>query len=116
MFDSPAVDPAEPILRGDPSMTDETRATAYDQFHSSKDHLELAKKLQHVEMSNETRHRLWTAKKLTAAPVDPVAKVRAAIEQVAQMDPAALEVAEKHPTVLKLFGDALVPKGNKAKS
>jgi hypothetical protein len=107
----PADDPAEKILRGDPNMTDEGRATAWDIFHAAKDHLDLAQRIQHVEMLNDTRHRLWEAKKTTAAPVDPVSKVRAAIEQVAQMDPAALEVAERHPTVLKLFGDAMIPKG-----
>jgi len=111
--DSPAVDPAEPILRGDPNMTDEGRATAYDMFHGSKDHLELARKIQHVEMSNDTRHRLFMAKQLTAPAVDPVSKARAAIEMVSKMDPNDLEIAEKHPTVLKLIAGAVLPSKSK---
>jgi hypothetical protein len=113
LVDSPAVDPAEKILRGDPNMSDEGRATAYDMFHGSKDHLELARKIQHVEMSNDTRHRLWEAKKLTAPVVDPVAKARAAIEMVSKMEPNDLEVAEKNPTVLKLIASAVLPSKSK---
>ncbi len=54
-------------------MTDEARATAWDMYHGSKDHNDLAQKIQHVEMLNDTRHRLWEVKRLTA-PVDPVSK------------------------------------------
>jgi hypothetical protein len=107
---SRAVDPAAPILRSDPNMTDEGRATAWDMFHGSKDHLELARKIQHVEMSNDTRHRLFEAKRATSPEVDPVAKVRSAIESVSQLDPNDLATAESHPTVLKLIGDAVIPK------
>lgn len=96
-------------------MTDEAQATAWDMFHFAKDHLDLAQKIQHVEMLDDTRHRLWEAKKMTAPVGDPVANVRAAIESVSQMDPNDLAVAEKYPTVLKLFGDAVISKG-KAKS
>jgi hypothetical protein len=108
---SPAVDPAEAILRGDPTMSDLGRETAWSQFHGSKDHLELARKIQHVEMSNDTRHRLFIAKQATAPAVDHVAKVRSVIESVAHFDPNDLAAAESHPTVLKLFGDAVISKG-----
>ena len=66
-------------------------------------------------MPNDTKHRLFVAKQATAPVADPVQKVRAAIESVSKMDPSALATAEAHPTVLKLFGDAIVSKGNKAK-
>ena len=78
-------------------MTDEARPTAWDMSHFAKDHLELAQKIQHVEMSNDTRHRLWEAKKMTAPARDPVHEVRKATEGVSQIDPNDLEIAEKHP-------------------
>lgn len=112
---SPAADPAEKILRDDPNMTDEARATAYDQFHGSKDHLQLAQKIQHVEMSNDTRHRLFEAKRATAPAVDPVAKTREAIKSVSQMDPTILAAAEAHPTVLKIIAGAVMPSKSKRK-
>jgi hypothetical protein len=113
---SPAHDPAPAILQNDHTMTDEGRATAWDMFHHAKDHLELAQRIQHVDMSNETRHALWLAKRATAPEVDPVAKTRKAIESVSQMDPATLSTAESHPEVLKILAGAAMPKGSKAKS
>jgi hypothetical protein len=98
---SPEIDPAKDISQEDHTMADDGRAAAWDIFHSSADHLSLAQKIQHLEMLKETRHRLFEAKQATAPTVDPVHEVRKAIESVSQIDPATLEVAEKHPAVLQ---------------
>jgi hypothetical protein len=114
--DSPAHDHAAVVLQQATEMSDAARATAWDMFHGSKNHLEFARKIQHVEMSNGTRHRLFEAKRATAPAVDPVAKVRSAIESVSKLDRNDLEVAEKNSHVLKLFVDALIPKGKRGDS
>ena len=45
---APFVDPAAPILAGDPALSDENRAALWDTFHSTKDHNELIQKLQAI--------------------------------------------------------------------
>ena len=109
----PADDPAESILRQAPELTDQMRETLWEVFHSKATPEGLAKVLQHFSASNDTKHQLWTAKKMTAPAVDHVARARAAIEQVSKMDPADLEVAEKNPTVLKLIAGAVMPSKSK---
>jgi hypothetical protein len=103
---APFLDPAEPILRSDPSIDDEGRAALWNIFHASKDHNELAQKLQPLAIPNDTKHRLFVAKQATAPVVEPVEKVKAAIRQVAQMSPDTLEAAEKYPNVTKLLATA----------
>jgi hypothetical protein len=100
---SPAHDHAAVILQQAPELTPEMRETLWEVFHSKSTPEDLAKVLEHFVASNETKHRLWEAKQMTAPVIDPVQKVRAAIESVARMDKATLEAAEKHSGVLKLF-------------
>jgi hypothetical protein len=109
----PADDPAESILRQAPELTDQMRETLWEVFHSKATPEELAKALQHFSASNDTKHKLWTAKTLTAPAVDHVARARAAIESVGKMDSATLEAAEKHPTVLKMIANAVLPSKSK---
>jgi hypothetical protein len=61
-------------------------------------------------MSNDTRHRLFEAKKATAPAIDPVHEVRKAIEGVSRIDPAVLAAAESHPTVLRALTDSVMKK------
>ena len=108
---SPAHDHAAVILQQAPELTDEMRETLWNVYHSKSTPEELAKVLEHFVASNDTKHRLWEAKQMTAPEVDPVEKVKSAIQQVARMDKATLESAERHSGVLKLFVDAMIPKG-----
>lgn len=112
---SPAADPAEDILRRAPELTDQMRETLWNVYHSKSTPEELAKVLEHFSASSGTKHKLWEAKKMTAPEIDPVEKVRKAIEGVSQMDPATLKIAEAHPVALKAMVDAVTPK-SKVKS
>jgi len=107
---SPFHDPAEPILRAEPSIDDDSKANLWDTFHS-KSADELVQHLHSLAIPNETKTKLWQAKQAMApappAP-GPVEKVASAIQKLSQMDPVTLDVAEKHPTLAKMFGDAAV--------
>jgi len=102
---TPFDDPAKPILQGDPALTDDDRAGLWDAFHQSKDADELAQHLQEHELKgvvipDDTKKRLYQAKQVVT-PVDPVAKTKSVMQQMAQIDPQVLELAESHPNVLK---------------
>jgi hypothetical protein len=100
---SPFLDPAAPILRAHPDITDEDRAALWDEFHNSKDSAELANKLQPLNVPDELKHKLFVTKDATAPAAKPAAldKVTAAINRVKDMDPKILDLAESHPNVLK---------------
>jgi len=110
----PYQDPAEGILRGDTSITDEDRASLWDAFHNSKSPNELAQKLQPLGIPSDTKHKLWAAKQATAPVASPVDKVTEALNRLKQIDPDTLAVAEKFPTVAKAFIDAAVKPAEKA--
>lgn len=98
---SPFLEPAEPILRGDPAITDEQRADLFDAFHS-KNADELVQHLQPLMIPDDTKKRLLDAKKLSIPPaVEPMDKVAAVMTRMTQLDPQALELAESHPNVFK---------------
>ena len=94
-------DPAEAILRGDPSLTDEHRATLWTIFHEAKNPDDLAQRLQWHSASNETRHLLVQAKGLTAPTPDPVDRTVDALHRVAALPRNVLEMAEKYPVAAK---------------
>ena len=112
---SPAHDHAAVILQQAPELTDEMRETLWNVYHSKSTPEELAKVLEHFVASNDTKHRLWDAKKMTAPEPTPLDRTQKAIRSVAQMDSDTLKIAEAHPVVLKALVDAVIPK-SKAKA
>lgn len=100
---NPFIDHAVPILAGDPAITDEQRADLHDIFHGSKDPAELAQHLQPLAVPDDTKRKLYEAKKLTIPPMVEV------LNQMAKIDPQALDLAETHPNVLKALTAANTP-------
>lgn len=98
---APYRDPAEAILRGDPSLTDEHRATLWTIFHEAKNPDDLAQRLQWHSASNQTRHLLVQAKGLTAPTPDPVDRIVDALHRVAALPRNVLEMAEMYPVGTK---------------
>ena len=103
-------DPAEPILRGDPALSDENRAALWDVFHDSKNHNELAQKLQVMTVPDDTKKRLYEAKQKSMPTPAPMDKATEAITRLGSLDPQLLELAESHPQTAKLLvGAATMP-------
>lgn len=95
-------DLAQPVLASDPVLSDEQRADLWDIFHSTKSPEELAVQLQPIPVPDDTKHRLLQAKAQSIPPiVEPFDKTKAVINQMSDMDPRALALAESHPNVLK---------------
>lgn len=99
---SPFMDHAAPILQGDPALSDEQRADLWDAFQT-KSPEELVDHLQPLAIPEDTKHQLWTAKKMAVTPTEPLDKTAAAIQRMTQLDPKTLELAESHPNVLKVL-------------
>ena len=97
----PLTDLAAPILAGDPVLSDEHRADLWDTFHNSKSPEELVQHLQPLRVPDDTKKRLYDAKKQSMPPVGPVDKVTAVMQKMTQIDPKMLDLAESHPNVLK---------------
>lgn len=104
--EKPYLDPAEPILAGDPRLTDETRADLWSIFHESRDASELTAKLSTIEVPNDLKHALWTAKSVTSPVSGNADKITAALTTLSKMDPKLLEIAETHKQVTKMVIDA----------
>ena len=102
----PLTDLAAPILAGDPILSDENRADLWDTFHSSKSPEELIQHLQPLVIPDDTKKRLYDAKRQSMPVVGPIDKVTTAMQQLAQIDPKILDVAEAHPNVLKALTSA----------
>ena len=103
---TPFVDHAAPILRGDPQLDDEARASLWDVFHNSKDSNELAKHLAPISAPDDTKQSLFTAKQQSDPVASPVDKVSSVLLKMKALDPQALEVAETHPNVFKTLAAA----------
>jgi hypothetical protein len=102
---TPFADPAEPILRGVPGITDDERADLWDAFHS-KSADELAQHLQPLAIPEEHKNRLYQAKQMSMPAPAPLDKATQAIKAVATIDPKVLDMAETHPNVLKVLSAA----------
>lgn len=102
MMDTPTTDLAKQILGSDPQLQDEDRAALWNVFHKSKSPAELAQILVPSSVPDDTKRRLVQAKQqLMPPPSDnPVAD---ATSKMAALPPDQLELAEKHPAVLKAF-------------
>jgi hypothetical protein len=99
---APYQDPATPILSQSTDIDDEKRADLFDIFHNSKDHNELARKLQPVAAPDQLKSQLFEAKKKFTV-TDPAERAAASIERLAQIKPEILDLAENHPNVMKAF-------------
>ena len=98
-------DLAEPILRGDPALMDHERESLWDAFHS-KNAAELEQHLMPMAIPEDTKKKLWDAKKASTPPANPVT---AAVEQIAQLDPVKRGLAESSPNLLKALVAAATP-------
>lgn len=106
-------DYAAPILAGDTTLAPAEKEQLWDVFNGSKDPAELEKNLASFVIPDDTKSRLLDAhtmltqdrqNALAAAPApaeDPVSRTKQAINTMAGMDQAALDLAEAHPNVLK---------------
>jgi hypothetical protein len=101
-------DPAEPILRGDPQLTDDDRASLWDAFHS-KSAAELEQHLMPLAMPEDTKKRLWDAKKAVTPVPAPVDNVTSIMQKMTTIDPQIMAVAEAHPVVFKTLVAAATP-------
>lgn len=99
---------AEPILRADPTLSNDQRADLFDVFHQTKDPTELARKLQPYAIPDGTKKYLFDAKVMNTPAPDPVSKVKDAVSSLKDMDPNALQLAEKYPNVTKALVDAAI--------
>lgn len=85
---------------------EQTAGDVWEKVHSSKSSAELAQHLMNADIPTSARDELRQAKRL----YEPSALERAveAVKSVAQLDPAVLEAAESHGTVLKHIAAALM--------
>jgi len=103
-----AQDPAEPILRGEPQIDDESKASLWDAFHS-KNADELTQHLAPLAIPDDTKKRLISAKQqMTPAP-PPANPCKSAVSTMAGMAPEQLDLAEAHPAILKALVESLKP-------
>lgn len=101
------VDHATPILNDEPALSDEHKEALWDAFHASKSPNELAKILQPLAIPNDTKQKLFDAKRASIPPaVEPLDKTTAAIKQMGEIDKDTLDLAETHPNVLKALSAA----------
>lgn len=87
-------------------LTDDQRADIWDLFHSSTSANELSDHLKELPLPAALKQDLVQAKLKPAIEPDDSEKVMAILNHMKAMDPRVLEVAEKHPHVLKAVTDA----------
>ena len=95
--DSPFLDHAQPILAGEPSLTQEQRADLWDTFHNSKDPNELATALSPLAVPDDLKHRLYQAKQSAIPKVEPLDRAVKALQVLGSLPSAIKEEAEKYP-------------------
>jgi hypothetical protein len=105
---APYLDHAHAILAADPTLDQETRANAWDAYHNSRSLEDLVRNLSPLEIPDTTRQTLLVAKQVTAPTQSNAEKVANALHQMSQIDPALLDMAEKHKHVAKMMIDAAV--------
>ena len=77
----PQADPAQQILSGLP-IDNETKAHAWDAFHSATDENDLTQRLQQINIPNDAKAHLWDAKKMSRpAQPQPAAQPQAQPDQ-----------------------------------
>lgn len=98
-------DLAAPILAAEPGLSQSDRADLWDHFHQSADAGELSQRLIAAPISDDLRSRLLRAKEISMPVPGPVDRVTDAMNKMKGMDPAALDLAEKHPKLLQAILD-----------
>jgi hypothetical protein len=99
------IDHAKLILLHAP-MTQDEKASAWDQFHNARDSADLTARLANVSMPDEVKASLVAGKKLSEPEPTPVDKAAAAIHRMSELDSKILELAESHPSVFRALLDA----------
>jgi len=94
-------DHAKNILSAEATLGDSDRAHLWELFHSTASSDELAGRLAHEEVPAHVEEALIAAKRLTDRKPEPPTPVQGAIERLKAISPDVLELAEKHPTVLR---------------
>jgi hypothetical protein len=97
--DSPFTDLAFPILDADQTLDDNRRSDLWQHFHESKSPAELVQRLMPLDVPEDTETKLWQAKQAATLPDSPVDKTVAAVQKLATMDKATLDLAESHKNV-----------------
>jgi len=95
-------DEAKDVLANAADLSDDQRADAWDAFYDSKDPEDLAKRLTGVP--DAMAQALLTAKSQMMPEVPHGVR---AVEILAKIDPAVLDLAEQHPKVLQNLIDAV---------
>ena len=106
--EQPYLDHAYGILAADPTIDQETRAMGWDAYYSASTPEQLVRNLSSLEIPDTTRQKLLAAKQVTAPTQSNAEKVANALHQMSQIDPALLDLAEKHKHVAKMMIDAAV--------
>lgn len=102
----PMTDQAAPLLSSEPTINDNQRADLWDAFHS-KSPEELIQHLQPLAVPDDFKKRFVDAKKKSMPPVDPIDKTASVMNRMASMDPKILDLAERHPNVLRALTTAI---------
>jgi hypothetical protein len=95
-------DHAVEILKGEPTINDSQRSDLWDLFHQSANATELARRLHTMPLRPDLKEQLLRAKNKPSVKPDPIEKV---LDAMQRMDPKVLDLAEKHPHMLKLVVD-----------
>lgn len=95
---SPFKDYAAPILREEPTLTDDQRADLWDAVNS-KSPAELTQHLMPMDLSPEFKQKLLDAKKASIPERTPVEAVVFHLNHLKEIDSASLDEAEKHPNL-----------------
>jgi hypothetical protein len=97
------VDRAFPVLHGEPTINDSQRSDLWDLFHQSANANELDQHLAGLNLHPDLKKQLIHAKSLGSVEYDNLDRAVQAIHRMTAMDRTTLDVAEGHPTVLKLW-------------
>ncbi len=109
-MNSRLVERAEPILRAAEGMDDSERARLFDLYHDAKDVKALSAKLATENLPPSLIDSLLSAKKLSESEPSHLDRITEAVNRLSTIDPTTLEIAEKHPHILKALFDAATRK------
>jgi hypothetical protein len=78
-------------------------SSAWDLFYDAKSAHELATRLQPLALPDDINRQLIEAKKLSDPGKGPMDRV---FDRMMNLSPATLDLAERHPTILRILTDA----------
>ena len=99
-IDPRLIDHAKNILTPAP-LDQDTKANAWEHYHLAKTPAELSTRLQGLNLPTDVQTQLLDAKQSVTPEPTAADKVTEVIQRMARIPQAALDLAEKHPTVLK---------------